>query len=142
MSHWLARFSTDLPPHLFQMVLNLGGITATALALTGLSRCIIEPDAIMRGLKEDYLKTLNHVNTAAEVESYFNRYAKECASQLGPGSFSAAKEPFGNNVNDMLNVLAGVAGPAGDGKLDGVAVCLTDLNVITGTTIIHVDSNS
>lgn len=76
---WLKRFGC-LPPASFQMVMNLGGATAAALAVTGLTKdddgSFVSPDDIMWQLKLDYTSDLAEIDTPLEVAELITDFSK------------------------------------------------------------------
>ena len=146
-SLWLERFGS-LPPTSFQMVMNLGGATAAALAITGLARdamgglCL--PDDIMWQLRLDYTSDLAEVDTPPEVADLITAFAE--ARDL-PISARTMDVPV--DADGLLDLLEASVGPAGaptkgDALIgsDSVAALLFDLNVGIGTQLIYVDPNS
>merc|ERR1711874_94758 len=115
-----------------------GGVTASALALSGLilngEYDIVDPDDIVRGLGLNYENMLNSVSSANEVEAMINRYAME----VSKSPIVAKQIHVGTDAETMLSALVGNTGPAKHGR-DCVVVLRTDLNVASGLDLITVE---
>eukprot|EP01038_Epipyxis_sp_PR26KG_P016921 gene16921-23224_t len=132
---WLERFSRWLPADQFLQVLNMSGVTAAGLAITGLlgkqDFSFVGPDHIMRKLRLDYTKVLFEVATSSDVLMYITEYTSRCSLP-----FTAYEMDF-TDINYMIHYLSDVVGPSnGDNIIDDtVAVVLFDLNIALGTEI-------
>jgi hypothetical protein len=142
---WLARWSKGIPADRFQMVLNMGSITAMALGITGLlnngqSSSIVLPDDIMRALKLNYEEELHNNHSPMEVKDRLVGYSEVAALP----HLRAESRPLGNSADALLEALVAAVGPAGirGGAEDACALLVFDLNVATGTTLIFVDPKS
>jgi hypothetical protein len=146
-SEWLRRFGA-LPPTAFQMVLNLGGATSAALALTGLTRDIGSdiylPDDIMWQLRLDYTSDLAEIDTPQEVAQLINEFATSRGLPVSAETVALPK-----SADALFELLAARLGPAGKTDLaeahrseDTVAPILFDLNTAIGTQLIYVDPES
>ncbi len=144
---WLKRFGS-LPMTAFQMVLNLGGATAAALAITGLTRDLpgglYMPDDIMWQLKLDYTSDLEEIDTPEEVAALIVEF-----SSVRGLPVTARSVTMPETADHLLDMLAASVGPAGTAdksdtapSKDVVAALMFDLNVGIGTQLIYVDPNS
>jgi len=132
MSNWLGRFAA-LPTDKFQTVLGAGGYNAIALAVSGLSRRIMEPEEVMRALKVDFLARVAQVESIDELERGLKEIAKE---------MSAAAVSVGDDADALLSVFTENAGFTSQGRSDCVAVALIDINTAMGASVFAVDASS
>lgn len=139
---WLARFGS-LPADSFQMVMNLGGVTASALAITGLTGSkpneVCLPDDIMRVLRLDYTQHLTDLLQPSEVEQLLSDYAEK--AELGISTETVA---VGSNASEFLTMLSTrVVFPDNKEQKNGsVVLLLFDLNTAMGVPLIEVDPES
>jgi hypothetical protein len=125
------------------MVMNLGGVTAAALAITGLTGSkpdrICLPDDIMRQLQLDYTQHLTDLLQPTEVEQLVSDYANKTNLKI-----STTTVPIGSNADELLEILnSRVVFPKDDDQANsGVVLLLFDLNTAMGVPLIEVDPKS
>eukprot|EP00930_Biecheleria_cincta_P059888 TRINITY_DN455_c0_g2_i4.p1 TRINITY_DN455_c0_g2~~TRINITY_DN455_c0_g2_i4.p1 ORF type:complete len:1168 (-),score=209.87 TRINITY_DN455_c0_g2_i4:83-3586(-) len=138
---WLATWGS-LPADSFEAATNIGGVAVAALALTGMTGKVTDPDEIVRVLDLDYTKILNQVLDADHTSGLINKYVREIESDLEEAKFDsvfAKTIDLGQDAQEFLSTL--LLSMTHDSHRS-VVMLLLDVNLAKSSSIVVADANS